>query len=257
MAQRKTYAVKKPYMKGPGIKAWQKTVKALFKKLGIDCPITADGVYGLQSRTYTAMLFKAMGYGRTTLYKKGLTPELRDKVGGSKRTKTELKNFHAKTTVAYRKKIRADLKPKKVHKPVSVILADSWDYHPGVHDGIDVVCRPNAPVYAMVKAKVIDSRSGNWWGKAPSGDVSKGDGIVQLQVLENVGPFKKGMHLGYGHVEHSRVRVGQIVQAGDHIATAGLAVAWHVHLMVNSGNTSKGIGNINPRAILNYVKKHG
>ncbi len=94
-------------------------------------------------------------------------------------------------------------------------------------------------------------------GKAPSGDVRKGDGIVQLEVLESVGPFKKGMHIGYGHCEHARVRVGQVVQAGETIALAGLAVAWHIHLMMNNGSTTKGIGNIDPRKCLDYAVKNG
>ena len=109
----------------------------------------------------------------------------------------------------------------------------------------------------MVKSKVIDVRASGWWGKAPSGQVSKGDGIVQLEVLESVGPFKKGQHIGYGHCEHARVRVGQVVQAGETIALAGLAVAWHIHLMVNDGGTKKGIGTRDPRPHLDYSVKHG
>jgi murein DD-endopeptidase MepM/ murein hydrolase activator NlpD len=157
----------------------------------------------------------------------------------------------------YRGELRARWAEKKVHTPLTRILADTWGYHPPVHDGIDLICPANSPIFAMVKSKVIDVRAGGWWGKAPSGDVRLGDGIIQLEVLESVGPFKKGMHIGYGHAEKAKVRVGQTVEAGDVIGHAGLAVAWHIHLMVNNGRTTKGIGNINPEPLYRYAVKHG
>jgi murein DD-endopeptidase MepM/ murein hydrolase activator NlpD len=156
----------------------------------------------------------------------------------------------------YRARLRRSWDRADVHPPVAKILADTWGYHPPVHDGVDVICPPNAVLFAMCKAKVIDVRSGGWWGKAPSGDVTKGDGIIQLEVLENIGPFKKGHHIGYGHAEKATVKVGQTVNAGDVIGHAGLAVAWHVHLMYNDGSTKKGIGNIDPRPILDYSVGH-
>jgi murein DD-endopeptidase MepM/ murein hydrolase activator NlpD len=246
--------------KGSDVKSWQQEVKAIFKKLGIACPIVADGIYGVHSRSYTAALCHAQGLSATTAMKNGVTPELRIKLRNAPGSLTAAQK---KTRAsAKRKKYRADLKkrwaPKKVHQPVSNILADSWDYHPPVHDGIDVICKPNAALFAMVKSKVIDVRADDWWGNNPSGDKSKGDGIIQLEVLESVGPFKKGQHIGYGHAEHARVRVGEIVQAGEVIGLAGLAVAWHVHLMINAGNVgNRGVGNVNPRAALEYTKKHG
>jgi murein DD-endopeptidase MepM/ murein hydrolase activator NlpD len=257
MVKKRTFVLKKPLMKGNDVKAFQETIKREFKHLKIDCPIVADGIYGHHTRTYAAALLKARAIPRTTMYKEGVTYELRQKIHDRKMTVGQRRNFHGKTAVAYRKELREQWRPKKVHAPVSRILADSWGYHPGVHDGIDVICPPNAACFAMVKSKVIDVRAGGWWGKAPSGQVSKGDGIVQLEVLESVGPFKKGMHIGYGHCEHARVRVGQVVQAGETIALAGLAVAWHIHLMVNNGKTSKGVGTQDPRPLLNYAVKNG
>jgi len=252
----RTFTVKKPLMEGADIKAWQKTIDKEFKHLKINCPIKADGVYGVHTRSYSSALLIARGILIKEM-EKGVTPELRTKIRKRDLTKAETKRFHSVARVKYRQELRDRWKLRKVHQPVSNILADSWDYHPGVHDGIDVICKPNAAVFAMCRAKVIDVRSGGWWGNAPSGDVSKGDGIVQLEILETVGPFKKGYHIGYGHCEHARVKVGEIVQAGETIALAGLAVAWHVHLMYNDGSTMKGIGNRDPRAILEYSKKHG
>lgn len=244
-------------MRGQDVLEWQRTIDHEFARLKINCPIVHDGIYGVHTRSYTIALVKARGYLWSQLMKNGVTPELRVKVRKRQYTPGERKRYHAKATVNYRAKLRNQWKPRKVHAPVSTILASSWGYHPGVHDGVDVICKPNAACFAMVKSKVIDVRAGGWWGKAPSGDVSKGDGIVQLEILETVGPFKKGRHIGYGHCEHARVKVGQVVQAGEVIALAGLAVAHHIHLMYNHGNTMKGIGDINPRVILDYAVKHG
>jgi murein DD-endopeptidase MepM/ murein hydrolase activator NlpD len=254
----RTYVVGDNPMRGQDVKDWQATVKKKFSEyFGIKCPIKLDGLYGTHSRSYSAALVKSMGMDAEWQMRDGVTPELRSKVRDKDLTAAQKRTMQSKARKAYRDKLRDQWAPKKVHPPVAKILADSWGYHPPVHDGIDVICNPNAPLYAMVRARVIDARAGGWWGKAPSGDVTKGDGIVQLEVLENVGPFKKGMHIGYGHCEHARVNVGEVVQAGEVIALAGLAVAWHIHLMVNDGSTTRGIGNRDPRPLLDYSVKHG
>jgi murein DD-endopeptidase MepM/ murein hydrolase activator NlpD len=254
----RTFKVGSKLMEGPDVRAWQEDVKHLFKKMMINCPIVIDGVYGVHTRSYTASLCRAMGLeSAEKAMAEGITPELRIKLRNERLTEAEEQRRQSESRREYRRDLRERWAPRKVHKPVSVILADSWGYHPPVHDGLDVICNPNAAVYAMVKAKVFDVRASGWWGKAPSGDVSKGDGIVQIEVLENVGPFRKGFHIGYGHCEHARVSEGEIVQAGEVLALAGLAVAWHVHLMYNDGSTTRGVGNRDPRAILDYTKKHG
>lgn len=252
----RAFTVGSKLMEGSDVKAWQELVDKEFRHLGITCPIKHDGVYGVHTRSYSAALLRARGIS-LRLMDAGVTTGLRSKIRNRELNATETKRFHAKTTQEYRADLKKQWTPKKVHQPVSTILADSWGYHPPVHDGLDVICKPNAAVFAMVKSKVIDVRADDWWGNNPSGDKSKGDGIVQVEVLESVGPFKKGYHIGYGHCEHARVEVGEIVQAGEVIALAGLAVAWHVHLMYNDGSTTRGVGNRDPRAILEYTKKHG
>ncbi len=250
-------------MRGDDVKDWQNSVKALFKRyFGIKCPIVADGVYGVHSRTYTAALVKAMGLDAPKQMKDGVTPELRAKLRNNDLTAAQKRTKQSKARKAYRVRLRTQWTEKKVHPPVTHIIADSWGYHPPVHDGIDVICKPEAPIFAMVKSRVIDVRKGppddrGWWSKAPSGDVTKGDGIIQLEVLDDVGPFKKGQHIGYGHAERPCVKVGQTVEAGQLLGHAGLAVAWHVHLMVNSGSTSMGVGTQDPRPLLDYSVKHG
>lgn len=253
-----TLVVKSPHMKGDVVKSWQQEVKAQFKKLDIDCPIVIDGDYGVASRDHSASLCYALGIDPGTEMKNGVTPELRTKIRNRRLTDAETKRF--KERANWRQRLRDRYESAAVsgvHRPVVKIITDSWGYHPGVHDGVDVITQPNAVCFAMVKSRIIDVRAGGWWGKAPSGDVTKGDGIVQMEVLETVGPFKKGYHIGYGHQEKAVVREGQVVEAGDKIGHAGLAVAWHIHLMVNTGNTSKGIGNIDPRPLIDYAVKYG
>lgn len=253
----RAFVVKSPPMKGSDVKAWQETIDKEFKHLKIECPIKADGIYGAHSRAYSAALLRARGILASPAMTHGVTPDLRTKIRGRDLTAAEKKRYHAKTTEAYRAKLRKDWKPKTVHTPISNIITDAWGYHPGVHDGIDLICNPNAALFAVVRSRVFDVRAGGWWGNHPSGDVSKGDGIIQLEVLDSVGPFKKGMHIGYGHAEHARVREGEIVKAGEVIGLAGLAVAWHCHWMINGGDTTRGVGDRDPRPFSDYARKHG
>lgn len=255
----RTFVIGDKLMRGDDIKNWQREIEAEFNQMDIPCPIVADGIYGVATRSFNASLCHALGMNAGEVMKNGITPELRTKIRHRRLTSSEKVRFESKQYVDYRRKLRARWRValKAVHRPVAKIIEDSWGFHPGVHDGIDVICQPNAPLFAMVKGRVIDVRAGGWWGKAPSGDVAKGDGIVQLEVLETIGPFRKGYRIGYGHCEHAVVKVGQTVEAGDKLALAGLAVAWHIHLMYNTGNTPKGIGNIDPRHILDYAVANG
>jgi murein DD-endopeptidase MepM/ murein hydrolase activator NlpD len=252
----RTFKLTQPRMEGGDVKNWQRELVSLFAAMDIDnAPVTADGEYGMETRSITAALARALGMDPEEVMADGVTPELRRRMRDRDLTAEEKERFQNASRKAYRARLRKQWRPErlKVHAPVTRIIADSWGYHPPVHDGIDVICPPNAVLFAMVRSKVIDVRAGGWWGKAPSGDTSKGDGIVQLEILETVGPFKRGHHIGYGHAEKATVRVGDVVEAGEPIARAGLAVAWHIHLMLNDGSTSKGIGNRDPRAILDYA----
>ncbi len=139
--------------------------------------------------------------------------------------------------------------------PVPSVTADSWDYHPPVHDGIDLICPPNAKVFAICDAEVIDVRSGGWWGKGAPTNKALGDGIIQIRCTVNAGPFRKGLVFAYGHAEHATVKVGQKVRAGDLLGHAGLANAWHVHFMVHDETEGmRGVGDRDPRPFLNYAK---
>ncbi len=144
-----------------------------------------------------------------------------------------------------------------VAPPLKKVLADSWGYHPPVHDGIDLICEPHATLYAMCDGEIIRADTGGWWGKAPSGDVSKGDGIVVLRCTVDAGPFRKGLNICYGHAENPKVKVGQKVKAGKPIAEAGLAVAWHTHLMVNGRKDDRGVGDRDPRPYYDFARRAG
>lgn len=258
----RTFKVQSPHMKGDDVRNWQREVKTIFASIDIDCPIDIDGDYGVASRAYTASLCYALGINAEEAMKNGVTPELRIKLRHKRLTSTEKARMESAQRVDWRRRLRKRYAAAsiKVHRPVTKIIEDSWGYHPGVHDGLDVICPANANCFAMVKSKIIDVRSGGWWGLGAPSDPNlkaKGDGIIQMEVLETVGPFKKGYHIGYGHNEHAVVRVGEIVAAGDKVGRAGFANAWHIHLMVNTGNTTKGIGNLDPRPLLDYAVAHG
>lgn len=261
----RTFQIKSPHMHGPDVKQWQNDVKKLFKKMHIDCPIKADGDYGVSTRSYTAALVHANGMSAGLQMKAGVTPELRTKLRHAPKSLTDAQQKRRASSErrAYRAKLRRQfdkIDGPRVHTPTAVIITDDWGYHPGVHDGVDVITPPDPAIFAMVKSRVIDVRSSGWWGLGAPTDPklrAKGDGIIQLEVLESVGPFDKGMHIGYGHAEKARVKVDQTVRAGQVIGHAGLANAWHIHLMANTGDTMKGVGNLDPRPLLNYAIKHG
>lgn len=257
MSTPRTYQIRQPLMEGVDIQRWQQEVSDKFASMNIDVPLAVDGIFGEISRERSRQLMKAMGLD-PKLADDGITPNIRRKI------REIAESGHAARVPKndeYRDKLRKEWgKPKprpNVSKPVRSILGDSWDFHPGVHDGIDVITMPEAPLLAMCKSRVIDVRSGGWWGNSPTGEVWKGDGIIQLEVLETVGPFKRGYHIGYGHAEKAIVREGAVVEAGQMIGRAGFANAWHIHLMYNNGSIESGRGTLDPRAILEYTKTHG
>lgn len=262
MAKHRTFVLKKPIMHGEDIKAWQLDIRRLFKKMDIVCPIKIDGKYGPSTRSFEASLIYASGMAAKTQLDHGCTPELRVKLRNGKLTAAQLASKKSKARTAYRAKLRKQWAQKvaRVHTPVDIIVQDSWGFHPGVHDGVDVITKIDPVIYAMVKCKIIDVRKDGWWGLGAPADPTikaQGDGIIQYEVLETVGPFKKGMHIGYGHAEKALVKVGQIVEAGTPVGHAGNANAWHIHLMANNNKDTRGIGNLDPMPLINYAVKNG
>lgn len=167
---------------------------------------------------------------------------------------------HAKYMVARRKtQIVAAAKP--VAYPVPAVQEDSWGFHPGVHDGIDLICPEGSKLLAICDAEVVDVRASGWWGLGAPSNVAlkaRGDGIVQIRCTTTAGPFKPGLVFAYGHAEHATVKVGDKVKAGQLIAKAGFANAGHTHFMVHDGTEGlRGVGDRDPRPFLTYAKAHG
>jgi murein DD-endopeptidase MepM/ murein hydrolase activator NlpD len=189
----------------------------------------------------------------------GVTPDLQIKVRDKKLSPTE--RVRRVQRRLWRQRLRDKFAGGGVASPLAKILSSSWGWHPGAHDGVDLICLAEAPIFALCEAKVIDVRPSGWWGlgaQASHGHpIGDGDGIIQLECLTDVGPFRKGLHFGYGHAEHATVSVGQVVKAGQRIGTAGFANAWHVHFMVNNGDTMKGKGDHDPLPYVEYARKHG
>lgn len=150
----------------------------------------------------------------------------------------------------------AELGGGQVAVPVDPILEHSNGFTAG-HDGVDLICEEDDVIYAICDARVIDVRAAGWWGKGAQAShghpISDGDGIIQIECIVDKGPFKKGMHFGYGHAEKAVVRAGQLVKAGQKLGHAGFANAWHLHFMVNGGDTERGVGDRDPMPFVTFA----
>jgi murein DD-endopeptidase MepM/ murein hydrolase activator NlpD len=255
----RTLQVETPYMSGADVRGWQTDLLDQMHDWDVDYPLEADGVYGVATRALGASVLYGLGIDQDAM-RDGVAPALRVKVRNKRLTATERARYDERSD--WRRRLAEKHAGGGVAPPLARIVEDAWGYHPGVHDGIDLICTPRAPVYAVVAAKVVDVRASGWWGdgaRASGGHaVEEGDGIIQLEVLRDVGPFRRGMHLGYGHAEGAVVEVGQTVEAGRHLGHAGFAIAWHVHFMVNGGNVgTRGIGDRDPRPFVDYAVEHG
>jgi murein DD-endopeptidase MepM/ murein hydrolase activator NlpD len=245
-------------MRGPDVKEWQQILNKQFDNWGVKFHVDLDSEYGVPTRDATATVLHGLGIKKTEM-SNGVTPDLRVKVRDRRLSPAE--RVRRVQRRLWRKRLREKFAGGGVASPLAKIISSSWGYHPPGHDGVDLICLENAPIFALCDAKVIDVRASGWWGlgAAPSHGhlVSDGDGIIQLECLTDVGPFSKGLHFGYGHAEHATVSVGQIVKAGQRIGNAGFANAWHIHFMVNRGGTTQGRGDHDPLPYVEYARKHG
>lgn len=266
MSTPRTFKLGGKPMKGNDIELWEKDLKKLFDGIGIDAPIVPNGTYGEIDRSYTKSFAYAIGLDaldildggisgpdRTLLrnWRKNMTPDQQSRMDARRDWRRRLRDRYEKLDF---------LDQGDVSLMVQKLITDTWGYHPGIHDGIDLITLPDVPIFAPVDVKVIDVRAAGWWRLgAPTNHAlaAKGDGIVQVEVLKTEGPFKKGQHLGFGHMEKAVVKVGDKVKAGKMLGRSGLANAWHIHWMINGGDVGlRGIGNVDPRPALEYTKKH-
>lgn len=241
-------------MTGTDVEAWQHTLNRQMNTWRVDYRLNEDGVYGAVTRDLTASVCHGMGLASASrAMRDGVTPELRVKLRNKHLTAAEKERFRKRAQ--WRKEFRARHASRDVASPLAKILADSWGYGPG-HDGVDLICSPRAAGLAICKARVLRADNGGWWGKgAPSAAVAaKGDGVVVLECLVDVGPFKPGLRFVYGHAEHVRVRPGEIVEAGQVICEAGFARAWHFHFCVNGRSDAKGVGDRDPLPFIRFAQ---
>lgn len=259
----RTFKVVTPLMSGSDVKAWQVHLLARFAEWDIGYELEADGFYGRATRAATLSFLRAWGSPDAGAeLKHGLPPELRTRVRNNRRTVEEANLFKSAERQDYRAALRRRFASRHLAVPVK-ILEDDWGWHGAAHDGVDLICPPSAPLVAICDARVVRADKDGWWGKgAPSDPALKalGDGITILECLVNEGPFKRGLHFAYGHAERPACRVGEIVRAGQQVATAGFAVAWHVHFMVNADQPVddfyRGTGDRDPMPFINYVELH-
>lgn len=260
----RTLKVQQPHMKGEDVRQWQAFLNGQMKHWGVDYRIGEDGDYDIATRDLTATVVHGLGLASASAaMKDGVTPALRVKLRNKKLSPVELARYHGPRAIWRRKLRERHEAGGKVHPPMDHILADSWGYHPPVHDGVDLICPPKEPCLAICDGVIARVQKDGWWNKgAPASPAvkAKGDGIIVLESTTNAGPFKPGLLFGYGHAEGATVKVGERVKAGERIGHAGLANAWHVHFMVHGPDQSApvgGTGDRDPRPFLDYAKKHG
>lgn len=259
----RTFKVINPPMRGGDVRAWKVSLNEQMETWGVDyrLPIYEEAdrnLYDAETRSLTATVAHGLGLpSASSAMADGVTPELRIKLRNKRQTPEDKRRFAKRAE--WRAALVRRYASRDVSPPLAVILEDSWGYHPPVHDGIDLICNPRAAGLAICKARVVRADNGGWWGKgAPSPDIAaKGDGIVVIRCLVNVGPFREGLNFCYGHAENVRVQPGETVQAGQVICEAGLANAWHFHFMVNDRSDARGVGDRDPRPYLDYAEKKG
>ena len=259
----RTFKLASPHMRGDDIKAWQETLNRQMQTWKVNYRIPEDGDYDQATRSLTASVCHGLGLASASqAMEHGVTPALRTKIRNKRLTPAELIRYHG-SRKKWRDAFRARYERVDVAYPVPSMTQDSWGYHPGVHDGIDLICPWKAPVLAICTGRIVRVSTSGWWGlgaHASAGHaISDGDGIVILESTVNAGPFRKGLHFGYGHTEGATVREGELVKAGEVIGHAGYANAAHVHFMVNDDKPVdgfyKGVGDRDPRPFLDYAER--
>ena len=255
-ADLRTYMVTTPHMEGRGINDWQRTLNRQMETWAIDYRIDVDSDFGVATRDLGRTVI--YGLGISAPRDGGVTRELRIKVRDRDLTDAERKRFHSQRRKDWRKRLKKKHQGGGVCSPLVKITAHSNGFSSG-HDGVDLICPANSHGFAICKAEVVRADAGGWWGLGAPSDPAvraKGDGIVIIRSLVDIGPIKKGMNLCYGHAEKARVGVGDIVEAGQRICDAGLANAWHFHFMVNDNPDIRGVGDRDPWPIVKYAIDH-
>jgi murein DD-endopeptidase MepM/ murein hydrolase activator NlpD len=250
----RTLRITDPFMEGDDVRGWQSWLNDKLDYWNVNLRLVEDGSYGYLSRSTTASIAYGMGY-ETSMLAEGITPEIRIKMRNAVRTAEENQAHEARAD--WLDRFRDRYNPGDLHTPMAHILQDSWGWHPGVHDGVDLICPPSEPLLAICDGEIIRADAGGWWGLGAPSDPAlraKGDGIIILRSTTNQGMFDPGLNFCYGHAEGAVVRDGQTVKAGQHIGQAGYARAWHSHFMVNGNPNDRGVGDRDPLPYVRYAQ---
>jgi murein DD-endopeptidase MepM/ murein hydrolase activator NlpD len=258
----RTFKVSVPPQHGTDIEAWQKWLNGKMRDWNVDYSLDIDGFYGARSRDLTASVAYGMGMNPGILMARGVTPDLRTKMRHGTLNAEERKmreERHAKG--GWLDRFRQNHVMTVVSTPTPVIISSSWGWHPGVHDGVDLIAPWKNPALAICEGKIVRVSPSGWWGNnpqpSPGHPVSDGDGIIILECTISAGPFKPGLHFGYGHSEGATVRVGDHVKAGQVIGHVGFANAAHIHFMVNDDQPVngfyRGVGDRDPMPFVTYA----
>lgn len=254
----RTFKVDSPHMKGADIELGQRDLLTRLDHWGAtDYPLKVDGDYGVATRSAYATVLHGLGIAQAEMAK-GITPELRSKIRNAKLTPREQQRYDDRA--GWRKRLADTHSGGGFAKITPKIISHSWGWTPPVHDGVDIITPARAWLYAPMPCEVIRVSASGWWGKGaqPSGGhpVSDGDGIVVIRSTTDAGPFSKTTRLCLGHAENAVVRVGQMLDAGDRIAEAGFANAWHTHAMAHNRPDDRGRGDFDPWPLIAYAIEH-
>lgn len=258
----RTFRITQPHMRGPDVELGQRDLRAKLDHWGArEYPLPIDGDYGVATRAAYALVCKGMGIAQADL-EHGITPRIRSKIRNAELTATERSRYEERAD--WRKALADKWAHGGTAAPLAKIITHANGFTAG-HDGVDLICPPQSPAFAIIRSRVVRI-SDDWWGAGAPRDPAvrdKGDGIVIMRALVAAGPIEVGDYLGYGHGEHPRVHVGQTVEPGTHVCDAGMANAWHLHFMQFRGDPGKardggpkGIGNRDPWPAVRYCIEH-
>lgn len=243
--------------KGSDVAAWENVMNAQLRTWRVPYKVPEDGVWSAEDRSMMVSICHGFGLpSGSKAMKDGVTPELRVKLRNKRQTPADKVRYAARA--GWRRAFAKRFKKSSVAPITGKVIADSWRYHPGIHDGMDIITPQDAPFMALCDGVIVRVSASDWWGLgAPSdpGLKAKGDGIIIMRCTTNQGPFKAGLNMCYGHVEKAVVKEGDKVKAGQMIGRAGLAVAWHSHFMVNGRNDTRGVGDRDPYPFYKYAMK--
>src|SRR5688572_10032722 len=135
----RAFKVQQPHMEGNDVREWQAFLNNQMKHWDVNYRVPEDGDYGIATRDLTASVVHGLGLSNASeAMADGVTPQLRIKLRNKKLSPVELARYHGPRALwrkAFRKRHEGG---GKVHTPLARILADSWGYHPPVHDGVDL-----------------------------------------------------------------------------------------------------------------------